>query len=406
MQTINIALLVLCILSGLTGMAYLGFNSLAKWFILKRLVISNTSHTFESWKSPPVSPHLKVFFFNISNPVQVFDGLEKPHLIEMGPYTYRQKWIKQNITFNTNGTISYKTRKIFTFSPTESCAGCSDVRDQVTTLNVPAISAYHHSRGASWLGKNALDIGIRHALGYRPWVRRPIYELLWGYEENLFKTAQYLLPDPPPFDRFGLFMMMNSSQELGEFNMFTGEGNPDMLASIYTFNHRRELGFWNGSKCNAVRGSEGAFFKPYIKKTETLWFFSDRLCRSLPLVYHKSITVKPEGLPGLRFVPRQDVFMSAERFPEENSCFTGKDRVSGDGVFDLRACQFDSPIVLSWPHFLGAEERFTGAVTGLNPEHGKHGFWFDIQAGDCLMSQKCMDFKHQQAPILVWCGTF
>ena len=60
-----------------------------------------------------------------------------------------------------------------------------------------------------------------------------------------------------------------------------------MLASIYTFNHQRELGFWNGSQCNTVRGSEGAFFKPYIEKTDTLWFFSDRLCRSLPLVYDK-----------------------------------------------------------------------------------------------------------------------
>ena len=57
------------------------------------------------------------------------------------------------------------------------------------------------SRDASWLGMNTLDLGMRHAFGYRPWVRRSVFELLWGYDEPLFKSAQYLLPDPPPFDR-------------------------------------------------------------------------------------------------------------------------------------------------------------------------------------------------------------
>ena len=101
-------------------------------------------------------------------------------------------------------------------------------------------------------------------------------------------------------------------------------------------------------------------------QTDTLWFFNDQVCRAMPLVY--DVSIEQEGLPGLRFVPREDVFMSAERFPEENSCFAGNNRLSGDGVFDVTVCQFDTPIILSWPHFLGAEEKFTGAVTGLNPD--------------------------------------
>ena len=54
------------------------------------------------------------YFFNITNPKRVFEGLEKPNLVEVGPYTYTQQWLKQNITWHDNGTISYKTRKIFT----------------------------------------------------------------------------------------------------------------------------------------------------------------------------------------------------------------------------------------------------------------------------------------------------
>ena len=50
-----------------------------------------------------------------------------------------------------------------------------------------------------------------------------------------------------------------------------------------------------------------------------------------------------------------------------NSCYDHADRVEGDGVFDVTVCQFGAPIVLSWPHFLGAEDKFKDAVEGLNP---------------------------------------
>ena len=47
-----------------------------------------------------------------------------------------------------------------------------------------------------------------------------------------------------------------------------------------------------------MHGSDGAAFNPYIKKSETLWFFNDQLCRAMPLVYAQ--TVQHKGLPGLR----------------------------------------------------------------------------------------------------------
>ena len=56
----------------------------------------------------------QVYFFNLTNAEAVFKGLEKPKLVEVGPYTYTQKWTKQNITWHENGTLSYRTRKIFT----------------------------------------------------------------------------------------------------------------------------------------------------------------------------------------------------------------------------------------------------------------------------------------------------
>ena len=53
-------------------------------------------------------------------------------------------------------------------------------------------------------------------------------------------------------------------------------------------------------KCESkVHGSDGAAFNPYIKPSETLWFFNDQLCRAMPLVWAQNVEHK--GLPGLRW---------------------------------------------------------------------------------------------------------
>ena len=57
-----------------------------------------------------------------------------------------------------------------------------------------------------------------------------------------------------------------------------------------------------------------------------------------------------------------------------NRCYAGEDREEGDGVFDVTVCQFGAPIVLSWPHFLGADQKYTDAVEGLNQEKVKRNY--------------------------------
>ena len=51
----------------------------------------------------------------------------------------------------------------------------------------------------------------------------------------------------------------------------------------------------------------------------------------------------------------------------------------------------DTFSVLSWPHFLHAEEKYQNAVEGLNPDPESHGFWFDIQqvTGTTLSAKVC-----------------
>ena len=68
--------------------------------------------------------------------------------------------------------------------------------------------------------------------------------------------------------RFGLFLNRDSSDEndLGEYSMYTGEGDPYKLSTIHSYDGKTEMNFWNDSYCNKVHGSDGASFNPYIKK--------------------------------------------------------------------------------------------------------------------------------------------
>lgn len=377
MKPVNLSLLISCVLSGLVGLSYLFFDPIVRSIILSKLTLRNTSETFYIWEDPPISPHLKVYFFNLTNPEEFFAGHSKPVLEEIGPFTYWQKWLKQNITWHPNGTISYRTKKIFSFSPEDSCVKCRDPNLSITTANVPAISAYHQLRD-SYFSALVLS-GMIYGLNYKPWSSRTPSELLWGHKETLFEIAKHTMPDPPPFNQFGFFLTKNASKEedLGLYTMYTGEGDPYKLATIASYNGHTNLGRWNDSNCDKVHGSDGASFNPYIQQHDTLWFFNDQLCRALPLVFHQ--TVLHKGLPSYRFRPREDVFMSPDRYPQENSCFGGPDRVTGDGIFDVTICQYNAPIVLSWPHFLHADRKYLDAVEGMRPDPNEHGFWFDIQ---------------------------
>lgn len=377
MKRINLCLLCLCLMSGIVGLSYLLFDPVVRSIVLSKLTLSRTSETFYIWEDPPISPHLKVYFWNFTNPEAFFAGREKPELKEVGPYTYRQKWLKQNITWHNNGTISYRTRKIFTFTASESCTGCDDLKDNITTLNIPAISAYYQMRDAQFTGYLLTQM-IHYWLKYNMWTTRSPNEFLWGHEETLFDIARHTMPNPPPFNKFGIFLTKNSTKEedMGLYTMYTGQGDPYKLATIASVDGKQTLDRWNDTECDRVHGSDGASFNPYIQQKDTLWFFNDQLCRAMPLVFDKEVV--KEGLPGYRFKPREDVFMSSKRYPE-NACYEHDDLVTGDGVFDVTKCQFNAPIVLSWPHFLHADPKFRQNVSGLSPDEEKHGFWFDIQ---------------------------
>ena len=69
-----------------------------------------------------------------------------------------QKWVKDDVRWHKNGTMSYRTKKSFHFQPDMSVGDHS--KDLIHTLNVPAISAYYQLRNAGWLQSYASEFAI------------------------------------------------------------------------------------------------------------------------------------------------------------------------------------------------------------------------------------------------------
>ena len=67
------------------------------------------------------------------------------------------------------------------------------------------------------------------------------------------------------------------------------------------------------------------------------------------LVYQKDVV--SNGVPGYRFVPPENIFAPPDENPE-NACFcVNKECNIPKGLFNMSACTFGSPTLMSWPHF-------------------------------------------------------
>ena len=94
----------------------------------------------------------------------------------------------------------------------------------------------------------------------------------------------------------------------------------------------------------------------------------------------------------IRFVPPSNLFGTPRENPD-NACFCNNPDGICDtpsGVFNVSACQFGSPTLLSWPHFFQADPSLRAAVNGMKPDKNKHQFYIDVQPVDKFFSHKLL----------------
>lgn len=85
---------------------------LKKFIIETQFALTERSYLFDYWKeSFPL--HQEFYLFNWTNPKDIYNPLIKPKFQEVGPYEYNFVLKKENISWNKNGTITFKESRFW-----------------------------------------------------------------------------------------------------------------------------------------------------------------------------------------------------------------------------------------------------------------------------------------------------
>ncbi|XP_029024819.1 lysosome membrane protein 2c [Betta splendens] len=359
---------LLLLISGIALVLAKVFQHFLQSEVKKEVVLKNGTESFEAWEDPPAPIYMQFYFFNLTNPLEVLDG-ERPAVVEIGPYTYREYRPMDQVNFQDNGTkVAAVNTKTYIFQRNMSHGPESDL---IRTVNIPAVTVMERFKDHSFIARLISD--YMRGTGEGLFTTHTVGELLWGYEDGLLKALKVLNPDLD--DVFGLFYKSNASND-GEYVFFTGQQDYMDFARVDTWNSQSSLTWWTTDECNMINGTNGASFHPIIKKDETLYIFSSDLCRSLYAQYEGDVTVK--GIPGYRFVPPSKVFANATVNPANEGFCVPAGNCLGSGVLNVSTCKQGAPIIMSSPHFYQADEKFVQDVFGMKPNKEKHETSIDI----------------------------
>uniref|UniRef100_UPI0037E9968B lysosome membrane protein 2c n=1 Tax=Semicossyphus pulcher TaxID=241346 RepID=UPI0037E9968B len=334
----------------------------------KEIVLKNGTEAYKAWESPPAPIYMQFYFFNVTNPMEVLDG-DRPAVVEVGPYTYREYRPMEQVNFHNNGTkVAAVNTKTYIFQRNMSRGPESEL---IRTVNIPAVTVMNKFKDDAILS-NLISSYMRSS-GSGLFTTRPVGQLLWGYEDGLLKALKAFQPNLD--DIFGLFYKSNATND-GEYVFFTGEENYKDFARVDTWNGERNLRWWTSEECNMINGTNGASFHSVITKDEMLYMFSSDLCRSLYALYEEDVTVK--GIPGYRFSPPSMVFANHTVNANNAGFCVPAGNCLGSGVLNVSVCKQGAPIIMSSPHFYQGDEKFVNDVFGMMPNKDLHQTSIDI----------------------------
>uniref|UniRef100_A0A0A1WWF6 Protein croquemort n=1 Tax=Zeugodacus cucurbitae TaxID=28588 RepID=A0A0A1WWF6_ZEUCU len=360
------------------GIAMLIFwKGIAEHIMQKNLVISVGTEGYNNWVEAPIPIYLEFHMFNWSNPEEIRNPNVKPHFVEMGPYVFLEKHLKQNITFYENNTVSYFEKRTWFFDEQRSGGSLDDL---LTAAHVITATVADQMRHRNKFIKKIVNFMLNREGGElytTKTVREWIFE---GYKDklidflNLFNTTKINIP----YTRFGWLVDRNGSAEYdGLFTIHTGVEDMADLGRLTHWNKKNETGFYE-APCGTVNGTTGDLFPPHLSSEQEITIFATDACRYMNLAPNG--TVEKYGITAYNWVGTTETLDSGENYPNQKCfCDPKTDECPKTGVVECKKCRDNAPIYASFPHFHLADHSYLDAVTGLTPDSNKHSFNLAIE---------------------------
>ncbi|KAB0794887.1 hypothetical protein PPYR_11726 [Photinus pyralis] len=342
------------------------FSSLVTLILNNSLTLSANSKAFEEWRKTRPIP-MDMYFFNWTNPDDIYNPDIKPNFEEVGPYKLFHVREKVNITWNDNDTVTYKHLLSYYYDDNSP----SNLSDVITTIDMVALSMAQRTKDSFFFVKNPVKLALMFSNIY---VRKTARELMSGYETSIMAAANalnFVTGENAP-DKFGYLYAANQTIGFdGTYNVRNTVG--DDFGALKNWNYNNFTLFYEG-QCGKINGSAGELY-PQNLKPDHITFFSADLCRPLEFTFEENQTV--EGIPSYKYSAKDAVFDNGT-LVTRNKCFcTG--RCFPSGVLDNSACRSGVPLFSSLPHFYYADEFYRNKIDGMKPDKDKHEFYFTFE---------------------------
>ncbi|XP_076238842.1 scavenger receptor class B member 1 [Calliopsis andreniformis] len=370
-------------LYGLVGSASIAmfvifwFTNVFRDAILSNLELRNGTPAFLLWQRPPVGLTFKIYIFNYTNLREFENGnASKLQVQEVGPYVYRETLNRVNVELHNNGTVTYQEKRSFRW-----VSGNSE-SDTVLVPNVLLMSTLAFLRNLPFAVQFPFNIFLS-TLRAKSFLRLSAGEYLWGYEDNLFEVIKPLasLMHNLPYDKFGILAFVNGVNA-DRITMYTGVGDLRNLGLIQRVNGVENRNIWGDENCDKIYGTDGSMFPPHWieQPNSTLYIYAKDVCRPMPLRYERRAFA--HGIPTLRYKIPSNVFTSTSK---KDSCFCSKEisdspleKCPPMGTFNVSACKFGAPLLLSFPHFCAGDSSLFQRIEGLTPCREHHESYVDL----------------------------
>lgn len=352
-------------------------------------------------------PLLRNFYvWNLTNPWEVYNRVEIPNFVKIGPYVYREHMYApmENIEWSPDRTqLSFNYISDFTWDPelsVDPVFGQLHENDTFTTINLALWSAVYRvaqfpdipvlgplMKSVSCATMDGVHNGtIVGANGY--FIQPKVSEYMFGYRDEVWwaiqnESAVFLpsyevpsffrsvfngsQPAPSPYSyASGLTCpvwdnqsVCNSSSQSRNV-IYTGVGDVSRVAQYVEWAGQDAFWWWNNDadahagpepldanqSCHTIRGSNAMNYPPGLTREDAPYVYVDNIFRSVKLQYTQDATVK--DVPTLQFgIANEEKDVNSPN----SRCY----HTRYPAVFNLTAPYF-APMLVSQPYFWGVPD--------------------------------------------------
>ncbi|CAL8141641.1 unnamed protein product [Orchesella dallaii] len=326
---------------------------------------------------------VRYYIFSLNNPEEVRNGSD-PEMVELGPFTYREKRLKKNMLRLDDTTLQYDIDWSMHYLPELTKPGLNE-DTEFTSLNAPFITM-SEGLAAAGLPKAFNAILVDEILEAGETLIRPEIKfgesLFYGYNVSVYTAILDDITQGQTEERYpelagGKFAFYKNKNGTitATYKVHSTKETP--FGNILTYQGYPTLGFWpKSSHCDDLSDSLDFFtFPKRITKDTVFNIFLPENCRSLQLRYVQEDIFR--GIPVYVFKFPLDQF-SNNLYNDGTSCYCFNFHNASDpqcldsGFMDYSGCSKGAPLVGSFPHFLHANPRHFQNIQGLSPNKSLH----------------------------------